>query len=381
MRHCKKESSAWQWFERADQLPADWDKQLPAAHFLCRNSLSLHEGTLLPHIGYLYAITRLPNNQLLQCAFQVLRIGKEHVSTTDLTWLQRTSWNIFRVTARPKLLVAGHLFRHDVCSLHFTEDLSPFQAFQLYQSAIESALKKTGAGAVLVKDTPDSFISYYANYAPEFLMLRNDISMRMDLKEEWTTLKDYEKGLKHKYAQRLRKVRTAFDEIRIEELDEKKTFEKKAELYSLYRQVSDHQPVRLGGLSEEFIPLLKQHFKDELRVWAFYEGEKMIAFGSAWVYSERFDMFYIGFDYARNSELQLYFNILFFSVEKAIEFSKKELVLGRTALEAKARIGCRPDYLSTFLYIRNPLIRNIVARGQQRFLKMEGEWENRHPFK
>jgi hypothetical protein len=92
-------------------------------------------------------------------------------------------------------------------------------------------------------------------------------------------------------------------------------------------------------------------------------------------------MFYIGFDYSKNEELQLYFNILFFTVEQAISLRKKKLVLGRTALEAKARLGCRPKYLSTYLYIRNPAIRQVINRLQQNINSMEGEWENRHPFK
>ena len=92
-------------------------------------------------------------------------------------------------------------------------------------------------------------------------------------------------------------------------------------------------------------------------------------------------MFYIVFDYSRNDSLQLYFNILFFSVEQAIRMGKKKLILGRTALEAKARIGCKPVYLSTFLYIKNPLVRNLMLRAQQSIAANEGEWENRHPFK
>jgi hypothetical protein len=92
-------------------------------------------------------------------------------------------------------------------------------------------------------------------------------------------------------------------------------------------------------------------------------------------------MFYIGFDYDRNAALYLYFNILFFSLEQAILLKKKNLVLGRTALDAKARLGCRPRYLSTFLYIKNRNIRNYVVRAQQQMTTEEGAWESKHPLK
>ena len=96
---------------------------------------------------------------------------------------------------------------------------------------------------------------------------------------------------------------------------------------------------------------------------------------------DSFDMFYIGFDYARNSELQLYFNILFFSIEQAIQFRKPQLILGRTALEAKARVGCLPIYLNTFLHIPNSLLSRIVGGLQNKLGESGSEWEQRHPFK
>lgn len=112
-----------------------------------------------------------------------------------------------------------------------------------------------------------------------------------------------------------------------------------------------------------------------------YEGSEPVLFFSAWTHDEVLDMFYIGFDYSKNEERQLYFNILFFTIEEAIRLQKKKLILGRTALEAKARLGCKPKYLSTYLYIRNPIIRWVINRLHQNINSMEGEWENRHPFK
>src|SRR5690606_25068240 len=96
---------------------------------------------------------------------------------------------------------------------------------------------------------------------------------------------------------------------------------------------------------------------------------------------DAFDMFYIGFDYVRNKYLQLYFNILFFRVEQSILFRKKKLILCRTALDAKARLGCQPHYLYTFLYIKKNLIRKRILQVQQRTSDKEGAWEERHPFK
>lgn len=205
--------------------------------------------------------------------------------------------------------------------------------------------------------------------------------MQMPISDQWESVQDYEKSLKHKYAQRFRKLRQAWASLTIKPLDANDVARESEAIFSLYSQVTEHQQVRMGLLSKEFIPVLKNSHPEKLAIWGIYEGDKMIAFTSAWVQEDSYDMFYIGFDYERNNEFQLYFNILFFAIEQAILLKKSELILGRTALEAKARLGCRPVYLNTFLHIRNPMLWRIVAMLQSKLGESGTEWEQRHPFK
>ncbi len=380
-RLCSNSGHHTKWYDATASLPESWDQALPSDHFLRRSSLDAHEAAALPHIRTLYGAIWYQDMIVVQVAFQLLTMQPEHISPTSLKSWHRAAWRTFSKTTKPKLLVAGQLFRHDISTLYWSATFAPFEAFNAYRDLIREALKDSCAHAVLVKDAPDAFIPYFQHYAPEYLLLRNDSSMQMAIPEEWETFNDYEKSLKHKYAQRLRKVRQAAATLEVRELNNEEVKSDAAYIHKLYLQVTDHQPVRLGVLSEAFLPSLKHFYGDKLRIWGFYEDGKMVAFASAWVQSQSFDMFYIGFDYDRNNELQLYFNILFFAIEKAIALHKPLLILGRTALEAKARVGCRPEYLHTFLYVKNPLVRTIVATLQQRFTETTGEWENRHPFK
>lgn len=235
--------------------------------------------------------------------------------------------------------------------------------------------------AVLLKDAAPELATYFQHLAPEFIFLRNDISMELEIPDSWTGMTDYEKALKHKYAQRFRKIRAAWNELEVKELSEQEVIAQKQKLFWLYNQVTANQQIRLGLLSEDFLVQLKTFYKEDLRIWGIYENGEMIGFYSAWVKGDVFDMFYIGFDYERNAGLQLYFNILYFSIEQALSFGKKKVILGRTALDAKARLGCSPHYLSTFLYIRNGILRNRVLSINSRSSAKEGAWEERHPFK
>jgi hypothetical protein len=383
MRHCRPgiPQARTDWYDGVAGLPADWDDCLPAGHFLRASSLRVHEQSRAPHVAVRYALLRTAEGKAARAAFQVLSVRPEHVSSESLSKWQYAAWKIFTTTTHPRLLVGGQLFRHDVETVHFDERVTAYDAFVWYRSALRAATRQCGVQAVLVKDPPEQLVPLFMHNAPDYLLLRNDSSMQLALPPEWQSMHDYEKSLKHKYAQRLRKVRQPWGALDIRELDGAEVQAASSDIYALYLQVTDHQCVRMGLLSEAFIPMLKSYYGDQLKVWGVYEGGRMVAFASAWVESGRFDMFYIGFDYARNSELQLYFNILFFAIEQAIVLRKPLLVLGRTALEAKARVGCRPVYLNSFLHIRNPLLRGIVSALQNKLGESGSEWEQRHPFR
>jgi len=381
VRHCKTNTDfEVRLFTQSSQLPAHWNQLVPKGHFLRSEQLEVYERMQLPDLSLVYTLISVKGEPVAVAYFQILSIRKHHLNTHNSAAWKQTAWKLFTKFLCPKLLVAGHLFRHDICSFYWKEGLATFDAFRMYQSAIKKTLRQAHAGAVLVKDVNESLIPYFQHYTPQYSLLRNDISMEMKLDETWNSISGYEKALKHKYGQRFRKIRQPWEQIVITELSTEETNKEKDVLFKLYEQVSLRQEVRLGVLNESFLPLLKQA-NDNLHIWLVKHENQPIAFFSAWTHKDVFDMFYIGIDYSKNEQFQLYFNILFLSVEKAIELKKKKLILGRTALEAKARVGCKPKYLSTYLYIRNPLVRNIINRLQRNINDMEGAWENRHPFK
>lgn len=367
-------------YKSSGALPKIWDDFLPEGHALRSDQLSLYETIQLPDITTYYACYGDIERPSAIAYFQVLTIKNKHINKESLTLAQRTAVSGLLSLFQPKLLVAGHLFRHEMTTFYTTK-LSNLEAFRAYEAMIQALIKETCAMAALIKDAPEYLVDYFRNFAPHYTVLRNDISMEMALPDVWKSFADYEAAIKHKYAQKLRKVRAGIKDLQVKELSEAEVGQEAMHIYRLYKQVSEKQSVRLGLLNEAFIPTLKSFYKEQLKVWGFYEEGKMIAFASAWLHETTFDMFYIGFDYARNAELQLYFNILYLSIEQGIAARKDKLVLGRTALEAKARLGCVPRYLHTYLYINNRYLRRLVNNQMQQQYQQEGAWEERHPMR
>lgn len=379
LRKCQhKEVSV---YDHVAALPGGWDALLPAGHPLHSSVLSLYESIQLPDISSYYALYGDPAAPLAIACFQLLKVQTGHLNASLLQGIQAVLVPQLLRFGKPSLLVAGNLFRHDIVSFHTQSGLGNMDAFRAYEQMIAAVRAQSCALATLVKDVPQTMVPYFQNYAPKYLQLRHDISMQLQLPPEWQSFDDYAAALKHKYAQKLRKVRNSLDTLRVQELNVHEVAEQSTALYRLYLQVSRHQVFSMGTLNEQFLPALKKFYGDRLKVWAFYEGKEMVAFASAWLHEAAFDMFYIGFDYERNAALNLYFNILYFSIEQAIAWRKPLLILGRTALEAKARLGCTPHFLSTFLYVRSPYLRRFVSGKINNQHQQEGAWEERHPLK
>ncbi len=377
-RKGRKEVQLW---ESAARLPAGWDAVLPVNHALQSARLRLLESAQLQAVSYRYAALSAGGNIIAAASFQVLHLQEAHVNTAGLPVAQSALWRVFRRIFRPRLLVAGHLFRHDTAAFWVAPGLTPHEGFKAYRQLVQRAAKSSRAQAVLLKEAAPELRDYLQHFAPQYQLLRGDVSMELALPADWQNMGDYEKALKHKYAQRMRNIRKAGNSLRIAEMQPEEVDAQAARMYELYLQVAQAQVVRLGFLSPDFLPLLKRAYPEELTIWGFYEGEKLVAFSSAWQKEGALDMFYIGFDYARNRDLQLYFNILFFAVETGIRRTVSKIIFGRTALEAKARLGARAAYLYTFLYLRFSLARVLFRRLQPALSAGDTEWESRHPFK
>lgn len=384
MRHClnnKHNEITVAYYTDSKQLPDSWSNFIPQTHFLHREQLKVTEQSSLPDLSFCYVLILKKGVPILAAGFQLLQLRNKHVKRSKVKTYQYRAWQLFTGIARPKLLVGGHLFRHDIASVYYPDSIASYDAYTYYEHAIDKAMKVTCASAILIKDMPEELAKYFRNYEPDFIMLRNDISMEMSIPDTWQSLGDYETAIKHKYAQRFRKIRRPIEHLSIRELSTEEVIQHKDLLFSLYKKVAKHQQVRIGFLSADFIPELKKH-DDRLKVWGGFEEDGQLAgFFSAWLYEEAFDMFYIGFDYEKNKEYNLYFNMLYFAIEQAIRHKKSRLILGRTALDAKARLGCKPRYLSTFLYIKNSLVRNRIMQIQKNTSEKEGAWESRHPFR
>src|SRR5690606_969674 len=124
-----------------DDLPAEWDDFLPENHFLKSNSLNLYEEMQLPNLSFQYAMLIENNTPVALGYFQKLKIVGQHLDSSRMTCWQSVLLEWLLKLIQPKLLISGHLFRHDIQSFYSkTEDA--FQTFKQYQYILKSLCKK-----------------------------------------------------------------------------------------------------------------------------------------------------------------------------------------------------------------------------------------------
>ena len=373
-------------YHSLEDLPSSWDETLDIDAALHSTKIGVTELAKTPDIKNYYVAGYCPHNTIVFQAYaQQLQVhsGQFHlVGNRFKKWFIRTSIDI----VRPKLLVAGNLFRHDVQMLIFHKRaLSRLDRSKILDNAIDFMMDYTKSQGVFIKDIPKPIAKYFLT-KKEYQRMDSDIAMHLDIPEHWKTFEDYQNDLKRKYKNRAKKTRRDFEGVKTRSLSIEEIIRYKKRMHQLYKFVTSNQVVSMGELSEDYIEELKKSMGEKYQVTGFFieenGQEKMIAFSSAIIHDNVHDMNYIGFDYSYNQKYSLYFNMLFNCVECAIGNRCHKLLLGRTALEAKAIVGCEPDYLYTFYKLKSRFINTIVKMIASRFENTLGEgWENRHPFK
>ncbi len=337
------------------------------------------EKSKVDNILPLYIWVEVNGNYAMQAFGQVLTFHSSYLSTlTNQSWLQLCCKNTINFL-QMKLLVIGHLFRHDGVHYHFSNTVKNKQ--QLFKSVIDQLQEQVKHQAIFLKDLPTEY-SLPFKINPRFTAFDNDVSMQLALPENWQSIDDYQAALKKKYAKRMRTTQKLFADVQIKELSLEEVENQQLEIYALYEQVVKNQSVTFGKINQQYFPLFKKQMKEKLLMYGFYYKEKLVAFSSAIVQHGVYDMNYIGFDYETNNSISLYHNLLFFFIKDAIDKKQKTLVLGRTALEAKAILGCKPVPIMGYYKIKNRMLAAVTNQFTRRTAKQQGNmWLNRHPFK
>lgn len=285
-----------------------------------------------------------------------------------------------------RLLLCGDLLSWGVPGVAFAPDLAEDERWAALDEALRRIRKAARLGEraqfTVLKDlAPDDANAKRALKALRYEALATEPDMVLPLGEGWRGYEDYLKSLSARYRKAAKGIARDLEKggARVELLAD--VGGEKNRLYALYRQVQDRAATRINLLPPDFLPAMAQAFGADFRcrvVRRSADGE-LLGFVTTIKDGATAIGYFIGFDYAANVDLPLYFALLHAVVGDAIELGCRRLSLGRTALDPKARLGAGPERLGVWIRHRvkalTPLVPPLL-RGLP-----HGDPPERNPFK
>ena len=336
----------------------------------------------MPGAGFRYLLIYQNGTPVLFAYFQLITLTSLNFRLEKNTGFVKGIVRFFLGLKKINALFLGNALRNEAQSYCFDATaMTSEEALKIVTSAAEKIAVEDKTVAILLTDTPSSLsvgtwlasLGYRRPFA--------DSVMVLDIDESWKDIQGYTTALSRKYKARANKIIAAGSSITVKKLNLQETLTYEQRIYELFRQVADTQPfVLLQDLPGHFTEL-KKVYEDNFELFGFFDGSELVAFFSAFVSEGDYDIYYVGFDYIVNGKYQLYFNILFSALARAIALNKKQLKLGRTSFDAKASLGARAE--ATNYLIKIVGIPSVVTNWFANYFKAmeDAQWKLRNPLK
>jgi hypothetical protein len=365
-------------YKNIEPIKNDWDSFLPTNHHLKSNHLLAFEDAQIDDIKNNYLQVFLKDRFIGVIFLQQFTFQHKHLNFTDGQQLKSKLIKLFLPKQLP-LLVCGHLFRINFQGFYFKNELHNshlFDAIQLFKK--EQQYNPCG---IIIKDCATIFVEQKSNILG-YHFFGGDVTMEIQKREHWKTFDDYLKDLHKKYLQRAKKIIKAFQGIEQKLLSATEIIENKTAIENLYWNVVNKQTIKLGTVNAQYFCELKNDLQADFEFYALYKNETMVGFYTFIFYENDMETHFIGLDYEANKTHNLYFNILFFGIQKMIKKQYNKLELGRTAKEAKVNVGALPKQIFNYINVKNGLAKLTLNYFLKRFNTVEDNKQTeRNPLK
>ncbi|MCU0696339.1 MAG: GNAT family N-acetyltransferase [Myxococcaceae bacterium] len=362
-------------FVFADQLallnPAAWDELTAHKTFLLsRRYLDALERAKVPHLSHRYVLAFDGSRPVLAMALQILDVGVDRLRPgTTRGFIEGLDTAQLEERVRQRVLVCGNLLSGGLDGVAFAEGLEPTLGWRAVAEAlyrVRRAEKLNGhTNLVVVKDLTGGQVD--ASRALEGMSYRamaGGPTMVLGLDPTWRTHDDYLAGMTSKHRSDVkRRIVGPLTEagVRVTRLTVEQVRHFKHRMQALHLEVQDHASVRPITVGPDYWPAMAW-LDDVCVVHGVLRGDELLGFLLVQVMGDEVHAAQIGFSREAAKELPLYLRLLHTAVEEGIARRARRVVLGRTALEPKARMGAKP--VDTFLWVRHrvPVV-NSLARG------------------
>jgi hypothetical protein len=287
---------------------------------------------------------------------------------------------------KEQLLIGGNVLVCGARSMAVAEGADPDRVWHGLGEALyrlRRADKLLGeTGIILVKDlAADSDEARDKLRLLGYRSVETEPDMVLALLPHWRTYDDYLADLTSSYRSAAKKLdkdcAAAGVQLRLATAAE--MVERAEELHGLYLQVHDAQDLRMATLTPGYLPAMAVALGERFVCRVAEQGGRWMGFLCSVIDGSTAVAYFVGYDRELNQQAPLYLALLQHAVEDAIGFGAQRMSMGRTALEPKAKMGCRPEPLACAVRHRVAAM-NVLVSALVRTASHE-EPPQRSPFK
>jgi len=268
---------------------------------------------------------------------------------------------------RTRVLVCGNLLvygLHGVSIAAGADRTKVWQAVSEVVYRVRRAEKLAGSTDIVVlKDfdeaaRQDSAVLRKLSYG----VVETEPNMVLTINPAWRRHEDYLQSLSSKFRSDIKnRVFKKFDEAgcSVELLDDVAAHA--PDLQQLYLQVHGNAGLRPFTVPASYWPELAELSGANARVHVARRNGRIVGFIVSVLDGETALAYHIGFDrQAAGEGVPVYLRLLHASLARAIESGARRVSFGRTALEPKARLGCKPEETIVWARHRHPILNQLL---------------------
>ena len=316
-----------------------------------------------PNVEPRYALISDGDAPVAAVCLQIVTL--DHSNLGDLK--RSRVWRKLGAKMRTRVLVCGNLLvygMHGVSIVSGADRAKVWQAVSEVIYRVRRAEKLAGStDIVLLKDfdvaaRKDSAILSKLSYGA----LETEPNMVLSVNPAWRRHDDYLQSLSSKFRSDIKsRVFKRFQEAgcSIELLDDVDAHA--SELQQLYLLVHGNAGLRPFTVPASYWPELATLPGADARVHVARKGKRIVGFIMSVRDGETALAYHIGFDrQAAGEGVPVYLRLLHASLAQAIEYGARRVSFGRTALEPKARLGCKPEATIVWARHRHPFLNQLL---------------------
>lgn len=279
---------------------------------------------------------------------------------------------------RMHVMVCGNVFLSGNFGLCIREGIIQSKVYEDLARAMKLMKTKEKASVFFLKDF-NTIQKEPAHIVTENQFQSFAVEPNMRLQVKWDSFHAYKESLKSKYRVKVNKADSKSEVLQTRSLEAHEIRDHAQKLQQLYRNITDKATFNAVELQIDTYAGLKDRFRESVYVNAYWSGDEMIGFATAFKVGDTLEAHFIGMDYAYNKEFSLYPRILNDYVRMGIELGVREINFGRTASEIKSTIGAIPEDLTCYVRHRRT-VANLLFKPLIRQIKMT-EYKQHRPFK